>query len=161
MPRFASLSVLGVCLGLLPMRMALAADVTIDGESPRQSIMLVVEDAPVETILENLREKYGFEIGGIERAIQRSDPLSLKLSGSLYSILERLLRNRNHVIVRSPDNLSGIEKVMILDADYGSGQPKASARGGSDGAPGKLLQAYSSENGARQIYPKIGGAPDE
>jgi hypothetical protein len=145
MSRMTSVAMLGVCLCLLPAGPLRAASMTIDGDSPRESVTLTVEDAPVDMVLESLRTKYGFEIGGLENANQGGDALSITLSGSLYNIIERLLRNRNHVIVRSPDNVSGIEKVMILDASYGAGPPKASARGTGSNVPGKMLQANSSD----------------
>ena len=160
MSRMIPLAMFGICFCLLPAVPLLAASMTIDGDSPRESVTLTVEDAPVDMVLESLRTKYGFEIGGLENANQAGDTLSITLSGSLYNIIERLLRNRNHVIVRSPDNVSGIEKVMILDAAYGAGPPKASARGTGGNVPGKQLQAYSSEKSAAPAMTGRHNQPD-
>lgn len=119
---------------------ALATNVTVSGGSPRSDITVTIEDATVDLVLEDLRRKYGFEVGGLENA-RDGDALSATMSGSLQSILERLLRNWNHLIVRSPDNESGIAKVMILDSVYGSTQSTTEQKGA--GTPSKLLQAYS------------------
>ncbi len=70
-------------------------------------------------MLEDLRKRYGFEVLGLENAT-RGEALSATMTGSLQSVIERLLRNWNHMIVRSPDNKSGIAKVMILNATYGA-----------------------------------------
>jgi hypothetical protein len=74
-------------------------------------------------VLEELRKRYGFEVSGLENAKQ-GEGLSATMSGSLQSVIERLLRNWNHMIVRSADNNSGITKVMILNATYGAAPHK-------------------------------------
>jgi hypothetical protein len=121
-----------------------AAAVSVSGDSPRQNITVTIEDARVDAVLEDLRKRYGFEVLGLENAT-RSDAVSATMTGSLQSVIERLLRNWNHMIVRSPDNVSGIAKVMILNAKYGAG-PLHRGQGsasGSGGANDKLLQALS------------------
>jgi hypothetical protein len=96
-----------------------AATVKVTGDTPRQDITVSIEDAKVDAVLEDLRKRYGFEVAGLENATH-GDALSATMSGSLQNVIERLLRNWNYVIVRSPDNESGIAKVMILNATYGA-----------------------------------------
>jgi hypothetical protein len=103
-----------------------AASLSVEGEGPRGSITVTIEDAPLAFVLDDLRMKYGFEIDGLEHATS-PDLLSMTISGTLPGILERLLRNRNHLIVRSSDSPCGIAKVMILDSGYGAGPPRAPA----------------------------------
>lgn len=98
---------------------AQATAVSVTGDDPRQSITVTIEGAPIEAVLKDLHERYGFEISGLQN-VQQGEALSATLSGSLQSILERLLRNWNHMIVRSPDNPSGIAKVTIINAAYGA-----------------------------------------
>ena len=95
-----------------------AATVKISGDAPRTSITVTIDDAKIDAVLKDLQARYGFEVSGLDNAA-RGEALSMTISGTLQSVLERLLRNRNHMIVRSPDNASGIAKVMILNAQYG------------------------------------------
>ena len=109
-----------------------AATVKISGDTPRQNITVTIEDAKVDAVLEDLRKRYGFEVSGLENATG-GEALSTTMSGSLQNVIERLLRNWNHMIVRSPDSKSGIAKVMILNASYGAApQPSPAARASSD-----------------------------
>lgn len=132
-------------IGCLMSQTALhAANVTVTGNDPRQNITVTIEEATVDFVLEDLHKKYGFEVAGLQQNI-RGEAQSVTLSGSLHVILERLLRNWNHMIVRSTDNESGIAKVMILNSTYGAapsrpGQERASGDGGD-----KLLQALTGE----------------
>ncbi len=64
------------------------------------------------------------------------------MSGSLQSVIERLLRNWNHMIVRSSDNESGIAKVMILNATYGAAPRRGPGRASGD-SDDKLMQALT------------------
>jgi hypothetical protein len=153
----AAASLIAVCLALRTP--ALAASVTVSGESPGGAITLTIEDATVDLVLEDLRKKYGFEVGGLEHA-RSGDAVSATMSGSLRSILERLLRNRNHLIVRSPDNESGIAKVVILDSAYGSTQ-SIEQKGASGSAPSKLLQAFSGGGPSTRPHIITGRLPDE
>lgn len=160
MSRRIPLALIALCIA--SQAPALAANVTVSGDSPRSAITVTIEDATVDLVLEDLRKKYGFEVGGLENA-RDGDALSATMSGSLQAILERLLRNRNHLIVRSPDNESGIAKVMILDSAYGSMQSKTGQKGASGGTPNKLLQAFSGGGtGSLGETPHVPGKlPDE
>ena len=116
-----------------------AAAVKVIGDTPRRSITVTIEEAKVDAVLDDLRQRYGFEVLGLENAT-RGEALSTTMSGSLQSVIERLLRNWNHMIVRSSDNESGIAKVMILNATYGAAPRSANAKG-TTGDP--LMQALS------------------
>ena len=106
---------------LLSQGAAQAANVTIIGTDPRQNITVTVEDATVDFVLDDLHKKFGFELADLPPNIGGGEAQTVTLSGNLHVVLERLLRNWNHMIVRSPDNQSGIAKVMILNATYGAG----------------------------------------
>ncbi|WP_088344853.1 MULTISPECIES: hypothetical protein [Rhodomicrobium] len=86
---------------------------TIENGGPRQSITLRIRDVTVVGVLRELRQTYGFEIAGLAEADQ-GEAIAASMSGSLYDVLARLLRNRDHVIVRSAENASGVEKVILL-----------------------------------------------
>jgi len=120
-----------------------AATITIDGDDPRRSITVTIENATVDLVLEDLRTKYGFEVGGLQN-VNKGDPISATMSGDLRSVLERLLRNWNYVIVRSPKTDGGIEKVVIIDANFGTHPSKAGQRAGGEN-PDKLMQALSGQ----------------
>lgn len=96
-----------------------AADVKISGEHPLERITVKVEEAKADRVLDALRQRYDFELVGLANA-GKGDALTVTLSGSLRTVLERLLRNRNHLIVQSRDRAGGIEKVVVLDAAYGA-----------------------------------------
>ncbi|MBY0562359.1 hypothetical protein [Hyphomicrobium sp.] len=137
-----------------------AAGLTVAGDSPRDNVTLTIEDMAMGAILQNLGAKYGFKILGVEKVDEGGDTLSATLSGNLNSILERLLRNRNHVIVRSADTVSGIEKVIVIDAVYGARQAKAAVNGAAGHAPEAPSQAYS-DDGKRTRPRNVGSGPDE
>jgi hypothetical protein len=118
--RSITFAIIAVCVLGVPLP---ASAVVINGDEPRQQITVVPENSTVDRILQDLSARYGFEIKGIQN-VGAGDTLSPTLSGSLYKVLGRLLRNRNYVIVRSPDNACGIAKVIILDANYGTAPTK-------------------------------------
>ena len=91
-----------------------AAAVAIDGAEPRDRIVVTIQDMSIAAALRDIGRTYGFEIKGA--LADDNDTVSTTISGNLEDVLARLLRNVNHVIVRSPDNLSGIEKVIISGA---------------------------------------------
>lgn len=122
------LSLGGLLLLQLP---AYAASITINGQDPRENVTVTIEEETVDVVLNELRSKYNFEVRGLQHA-KKDDPISATLSGSLHSVLERLLRNWNYVIVRSATAESGIEKVVIIDAKFGNLPSKAA--GPSTGA---------------------------
>jgi hypothetical protein len=119
-----------------------AATVAVTGKHPRESITVTIKDAPVDVVLDDLHKRYGFEVSGLQNAT-RSGALSATMTGSLQNVLERLLRNWNHLIVRSPDNACGIAKVMIINEMYGA-SARPGRRGQASGDAGnRLRQALS------------------
>jgi hypothetical protein len=129
--------VIGCLLAPIPLQ---AAAVTIDGDNPKHSITVTIEDAKVDAVLDDLHKRYGFEVLGLKN-VTHADALSATMTGSLQSVIERLLRNWNHVIVRSPDNAGGIAKVMIINAKYGAGPQHAPSKHASGKANHTLMQA--------------------
>ncbi len=122
-----------------------AASITIDGDDPRRSITVAIENATVEAVLEDLRSKYGFEVGGLQN-VDKSEPISATMSGDLRSVLERLLRNWNYLIVRSQSDDAEIEKVVIINSSYGA-PPSTAAQPRANGeAPDAQMQAYSGRD---------------
>lgn len=121
-----------------------AANIKIDGDDPRRSITVTIENATVDLVLEDLRTKYGFEVGGLKNA-NKGEPISATMSGDLRSVLERLLRNWNYMIVRSPNKTGVIDKVVIIDAIYGAQPSKAGQRAGGEAPADKMMQALSGQ----------------
>ena len=101
------------------------ATIAIDGGAPRDRIVVTIQDTNIGAALRDIGRTYGFEIRGA--LANDNEPLSTTISGNLEEVLTRLLRNVNHVIVRSPDNRSGIEKVIIMGV---GAVPKPSASPG-------------------------------
>jgi hypothetical protein len=130
---------------LLSQSAAQAANVTITEGDPRQNITVTIEDATVDFVLDNLHKRFGFELAGLPPNIAGGEAQTVTMSGNLHVILERLLRNWNHMIVRSPDNQSGIAKVMILNATYGAGPSRPGQVGANGEGSDKLLQALTGE----------------
>ncbi len=89
-----------------------AEGVTIDGDHPAQSININIDKASIGAVLQALHDRYGIEVSGTDGDIS-NDPISVTFTGNLPSILERLLRNQNYMIVRSRKNITGVEKVLI------------------------------------------------
>jgi hypothetical protein len=133
---------IGCLMAPLP---ALAAGVTVTGDDPRHNITVTIEDATVDAVLKDLHDRYGFEMSGLEN-VKKGEALSATFTGSLQSILERLLRNWNHMIVRSPHEGSGIAKVMILNANYGAAPDRGEGR--ASGLDPEQMQALSGKHGA-------------
>jgi hypothetical protein len=117
-----------------------AASVTIEGDDPRKTITVTIESSTVDAVLKDLQSKYKFDVGGLQYA-DKSEPISATMSGDLRSVLERLLRNWNYMIVRSSGDGS-IEKLTIIDAKFGSVPSKGGQQAGGDGHD-KTMQAQS------------------
>src|SRR5262249_46275401 len=69
--------------------------------------------------MRELSQKYGFEVQGLDD-VKDTPSLSTTMSGSLRSIVEGLLQNCNYMLVRSGDNKSGIEKLIIVNCNPNS-----------------------------------------
>jgi hypothetical protein len=114
-----------------------AAIIAIDGDNPRQRITVTIRDTSVDAALRDIGRTYGFEIKGTFAG--RNEAVSTTISGRLEDVLTRLLRNVNHVIVRSPDNRSGIEKVIVSGGGGSAPQPGVS-QGATDADPSRVGQ---------------------
>jgi hypothetical protein len=100
-----------------------AEGVMIEGDHPAQRIDVNGDSASIATVLQTLREKYGIEISGADK-LEADDPITLTISGNLPAILERLLRNQNYMLVRSPKNITGVSKILIAGASRGDASAK-------------------------------------
>jgi hypothetical protein len=131
--RFLTAATLFVCLlgQATPLR---AEGVTINGEHPAQKIDMNIDNAPLGEVLKALHEKYGIEVAGVDDA-NADDPISMTISGNLPSILERLLRNRNYMLVRSHKNITGVEKILITAVTHDDAAPKNKPNGASANRP--------------------------
>lgn len=127
--------------------------VEIANEPETGLVTIVAEHASLDEILEKLAEQFEFNIehGAEVKAV--AAPFSIKVSGTLETVLKRLLRNRNYLIVRSSGDSEKVEKIVILTATEGSPPSKppavgvgpqppataarqpANATSGSDGSP--------------------------
>jgi hypothetical protein len=111
-----------------------AEGVTIDGEHPAQKIDMKIDSVPLGEVLKALHEKYGIEIAGVDDA-DADDPISMTISGSLPTILERLLRNHNYMLVRSHGNITGVEKILITGVAHDDSAQKNKPKGASANRP--------------------------
>ncbi|MGI9381526.1 MAG: hypothetical protein ACR2PO_00100 [Methyloligellaceae bacterium] len=129
---------------------SLAAGVSIKGDNASDQLTIRIENAKVEDVLGKLAQTFGFEF---DRAAgsNSSASWSATLTGDLESILDRLLRNRNHSIVRSPGAPGTIRRIVLIDAYTGS-KPVASRptyKGNRTTANGKRVSANSQRKSSR------------
>lgn len=118
-----------------------AANVTIEGDNPRGKITVTIQGATVDVVLADLQSKYNFEVGGLQHA-NKSEPMTATLSGDLHTVLERLLRNWNYMIVRSTKGDGSIERLTIIDGKFGTLPKGGQQAGGED--HDKTMQAQSA-----------------
>jgi len=128
-----------LALSMLLAPEARAASVVIARATPGEEMTIKAEAAPVAEILQRLADQCAFKIVGAERA-GAAEAMTVDMKGSPDVLVSRLLRNRNHMVVRSPANACGIEKITILNGNYGAANGKfvASPAQGED-----LIQALS------------------
>lgn len=101
--------------------MVTAASIRVEGDQPNQDLRVHLQNASVERALGILSKKFGFEYVGPANG-KSSSNVSMTLSGTLDTILGRLLRNRNHSIVRAASSPSRIRRVVLIDTRLGSKQ---------------------------------------
>lgn len=121
--------VLGILIGAMPVSPVFADGVTIESEAPARSISITIENASTWSVLQALHDKFAIELDGPDAAVP-PEPISMTLSGTLPSILERLLRNQNYMLVRSDQNVTGVAKILVLAASE-----KAPAKAPATDAP--------------------------
>ena len=102
-----------------------APGVTIKADSASQALELKMESASLPDVIGQLQKTYSFEVRGIEK-LAASEPLTAEMKGTLHKVLDRLLRNRNYMIVRAPENAGRVERLVILDGNFGA-KPSAVA----------------------------------
>jgi hypothetical protein len=103
---------------------ASAEGVTVEGDKPSENIALMVENQSIESVLTTLSERFGIKIYGLQKN-ETNEIISISLNGPLPIIMQRLLRNRNYVIVRSQANIAGIEKIVLFPASAPKTPPPA------------------------------------
>jgi hypothetical protein len=110
-------------------------------------VLLEMEDAASDQIVRVLGQRFGFAVGGT--VDQDAGPrFSGQLRGPLDRILEKVLRQHGHMIVRSAESSSGIREVMFLarTGSSVSAAPSASAQKGSSDEPAAVAAAPSPES---------------
>jgi hypothetical protein len=88
-------------------------------DGPRCSISIARDQVQLDVLLDHLSKRHGFTIGGLQFA-HGGEPLALTMRGSLRVVLQRLLRNRNYLIVHSSERECGIERVVVINGAYGA-----------------------------------------
>lgn len=111
-------------LALMPTKL-LASAIHIKHLSEHGKISIEIKNSSLYAAILRISEEFNFKIKGLANA-DRNKILSISLRGDLETILRRLLRNRNYVLVRADENeqkLNGkgpIEKVVLINANFGS-----------------------------------------
>jgi hypothetical protein len=137
--RSECVSALAACCMSVWTPLQAAATIAIDGDEPRERITVTLRDTSIGAALRDIGRTYGFEIKGA--LADGAESVSMTISGNLEDVLARLLRNVNHVIVRSPARRSGIEKVIIMRGGAAP-QPGASPGVADDGQPHAERPSY-------------------
>jgi hypothetical protein len=119
-PALAALSCCWACIVLVATGWAGEARVVETGGSDR--LVIEAEDANLDDILQLLAARFEFDV---ERHTTPSGTIrfSGRLEGSLDQLLERLLRHEGHIIVRSPEALARVSRVVLVGADTGARPP--------------------------------------
>jgi hypothetical protein len=95
-----------------------AGEVRVVEARGADEVVIEAADAAVDDVLAVLARQFQF-------AVERSAPsgqamrFSGRLQGSLDQLLERLLRNEGHMIVRSSEASAGISRVVLFKAKAG------------------------------------------
>lgn len=101
-----------ILLGTAPAR---AGGVTLEENSSDRTFKVTLNNASIADLLRELQGKYGVEVRGLED-FSETDAVSTSYSGTLPSILNRLLRNQNFSLVRSNANPTGMLRILISPA---------------------------------------------
>ncbi len=114
-----AIMILCYCSAFLISQNIYANQVTIAESKTKQSITIEIKDATLSDVLAEIGKNFNFHIKGLEKNIV-SDRFSATYQGTLQTILDRLLRNRNYMIVHREDKKQKIDKLVILDTKVGS-----------------------------------------
>jgi hypothetical protein len=108
-----------VCSTLqLGLTAAWASDVRIVSQKGANDIVIEAHGATTDEVLAVLAREFRF---GVEGSGDSGQPVRFtgQLQGSLESLLQRLLRHRGYMVVRSSDNPGGVRRVVLFDAKEG------------------------------------------
>jgi hypothetical protein len=94
-----------------------ASPASIEGEPGK--ITVRTDGTSIGDVIGALQKRYDFGVKGLEH-INKDQATSQTYVGDIETVLRRLLRNRNYVIVRSATNESGIDEVVIIDSAFGT-----------------------------------------
>ncbi len=104
------------------------AQVRIEGDSPTSRLTIHVENANLEDVLAQLALKFGFEFE-VDNKINSEPHWSATLAASnLETLLHRLLRNRNHFIIRSDGASGPIRRILLIETRAGSNLAQSPVR---------------------------------
>ena len=92
---------------------ARASDVRIVRDSGPNDIVIEMDNATLEQILQMLATRFGF---GADHAAETNTSIrfSGRLQGSLDRILDRVLRHEGHLIIHSAQTSAGISQVILF-----------------------------------------------
>ena len=121
MQLIASASILALSLAN-----AHAGSVLVEGNVADQPISVSIDNAPLTDVLSRLGQIFSFSIKGLEKAGSK-EKISGKYSGKLDVVLQRLLRNRNHMIVRVLGKKTTIDYIVLLST-YNAATPNVASK---------------------------------
>lgn len=101
-------------LFVLPYTAAHAGTVIIEGNVASKPFSVHIKEAPLEDVLRKLGKTFSFTVSGFEKTNSKNN-ISGEFSGTLNVVLQRLLRNRNHMIIRSHGTNAKISKIVMLN----------------------------------------------
>lgn len=95
-------------------RPTLAAEaIAIKARTDNGRLTVTVKDARLDQVLVHLGQRFGFKIE--RRGKQRpKDKITTIYQGSLDSVVNRLMRHTNHLIVRAPGDNARIVKLVLF-----------------------------------------------
>jgi hypothetical protein len=105
-----------LALSFVPAR---AGGVLVKVDENGRTLSLSAKDARLGDVLGELGKVFSFSIVGLKKA-RTGDRISGEFSGTLNVVLQRLLRNRNHMIVHAASNKGTINRVVLLSGSAGS-----------------------------------------
>jgi hypothetical protein len=145
----------------LPFPPGWAGEARLVAADSADQVVVEVGDADAGEVLEALSARFGFAVEGHPQA-GRAMRYSGLLHGSLDQLVERLLRNEEHVVVRSAKAVAGVSKVVFpatKSTEAGGVAPTdAIAAAPSSGARGSLYLSSKSVGfpaKARQQLPQL------
>lgn len=96
------------------------AQVRIEGDNPSSQLTVHVENANLGDVLVQLAMKFDFEFKGIKKIEDEPHWSATLAASNLETLLNRLLRNRNHSITRSDEASGAISRVLLIETGTGS-----------------------------------------